>query len=100
VRARHEAVDDAPGLAGTLANWAVVEENAGQVERAAALYTEAADRWERQRYARWMAWARFAQHETLAALGDDRGATVALAAAATAFARIGDRRGVWHAGRA
>lgn len=100
VRARHEAVDDAPGLAGTLANWAVVEENAGEVERAAALYTEAADRWERQRYARWMAWARFAQHETLAALRDDRGAALALAAAATAFARIGDRRGVWHAGRA
>jgi predicted ATPase/DNA-binding SARP family transcriptional activator len=94
VRERHEAVDDAPGVAGTLSNWAVIEERAGEVERAAALFGEAAALWERQRYGRWGAWLRFAEHETLRALGETEGAATALAAADASFAEVGDARGI------
>jgi predicted ATPase/DNA-binding SARP family transcriptional activator len=100
VRARHEAVDDAPGLAGTLSNWGVVEEGAGEVERAAALFAEAAELWDRQHYARWTAWLRFAEHDALTALGDADGAAAALTEAAATFARIGDQRGIAHAASA
>jgi predicted ATPase/DNA-binding SARP family transcriptional activator len=94
VRERHEAVDDAPGMAGTLSNWAVVEERGGELERAAPLFAEAAVLWERQRYGRWAAWLRFAQHETLATLGEAEGADRALALAAASFERVGDERGL------
>jgi hypothetical protein len=91
---RHEAVDDAPGLAGTLSNWAVTEERGGDLERAAPLFSEAAVLWERQRYGRWAAWLRFAEHETLAALGQAEGAARALALAEAGFTLVGDTRGI------
>ncbi len=94
VRDRHEAVDDAPGVAGTLSNWAVIEERAGELERAAALFAEAGGLWERQRYGRWAAWLRFAEHQTLAALGAAEPAATALAVAGAGFARVGDERGI------
>jgi tetratricopeptide (TPR) repeat protein len=91
---RHEAVDDAPGLAGTLSNWAVTEERGGDLERAAPLFGQAAALWERQRYGRWAAWLRFAEHETLAALGRSEAAATALAVAHAGFTLVGDTRGI------
>jgi tetratricopeptide (TPR) repeat protein len=94
VIARFEATDDLPAIAGAHANWGVMEERDGDLERAPGLMASGAEFWDRQRTPRFGAWMKMARGCALRALGDDDEARRAWATARATLAVKDDPLGV------
>jgi predicted ATPase/DNA-binding SARP family transcriptional activator len=94
---RFLATDDVPGIAGTRSNWAIVEERAGELERARDLYAESAASWQVQRLDRFAGWPMLACGQLCHALGEHEAGAAALHAARAALAGANDAGGVAEA---
>jgi predicted ATPase/DNA-binding SARP family transcriptional activator len=92
VRDRFRAADDAPGLGGTLTNWGIAEELAGEPERAALLLHEGATVWEQHVGAHLPAWMWLMAADAWAQIGNLERAHACLASAEPFVTKIGDTR--------
>ena len=96
-RDRFLATDDLPAIAGAHGNWGIVEERAGEAERARELYAQAAAAWRAQRLGRLEGWQTLACGAMQLALGDSEAAVASLRCARAGLAGAADARGVAEA---
>jgi tetratricopeptide (TPR) repeat protein len=94
---RFQATDDLPGIAGAHGNWSLVEERAGEAERARDHCAQAAATWRAQRLDRLEGWARLACAAHEAALGEHDAAVASARTAHHALSGVSDAGGVAEA---
>jgi predicted ATPase/DNA-binding SARP family transcriptional activator/tetratricopeptide (TPR) repeat protein len=93
------ATDDLPAMASTRASWAVLEERAGELERARDLYAGAVGAWRAQRLQRFEGWAAVGLGAVLRELGQHPAAETALHGAHAALSGCSDAGGAQEAQR-
>jgi tetratricopeptide (TPR) repeat protein len=94
VHDRFRAADDAPGQGGVLITWGLAEERAGELERAAELFSAGAEVWDQHLGGQLPGWGWLTVADAVTALGDVPRAEAGLLRAERLFSRANDSRGV------